>query len=250
MEARGSLTVFFAVVVGVATLGFLAETASSSASTPVEPRAPAAVAEEGPVATVRSYREMRINPQGAGSGWQTDIDALIAAGPDRTDAVALEGTSKAEVLAARASRRAYDGAPPRIPHSVRQDSAAECLACHETGLRFRGLIASPMSHKPYASCTQCHVVDEAPMPGGSDLPNDPRAVANTFDGKDSPTAGTRAWSIAPPQVPHRTFMREQCDSCHGVNGADAIRSTHPWRESCEQCHAASASTELRAVVAP
>jgi cytochrome c-type protein NapB len=102
-----------------------------------------------------------------------------------------------------------------------------------------------MSHTAMASCTQCHVVEEAPMPGGADLPPDPRDVGNAFVGLPSPTAGPRAWDVAPPQVPHRTFMRENCDSCHGVNGRDALRSSHPWRESCEQCHAASAQADGR-----
>ena len=57
--------------------------------------------------------------------------------------------------------------------------------------------------------------------------------------------GNRAWSIAPPEIPHRTFMQERCESCHGVNGRDAIRSTHPWRQSCEQCHAPSAEFDQR-----
>jgi cytochrome c-type protein NapB len=70
-------------------------------------------------------------------------------------------------------------------------------------------------------------------------------VPNSFVGKVSPVAGPRAWDIAPPQIPHTTWMREQCDACHGVNGRDPIRSTHPWRESCEQCHAASATNDLR-----
>jgi cytochrome c-type protein NapB len=83
------------------------------------------------------------------------------------------------------------------------------------------------------------------MPGGQDLPPDPRAVDNSFAGFPSPDQGPRAWDIAPPQIPHRTFMRERCESCHGVNGRDAIRSSHPYRQSCEQCHAASAEKDLR-----
>jgi cytochrome c-type protein NapB len=41
-------------------------------------------------------------------------------------------------------------------------------------------------------------------------------------------------------VPHTTFMRESCLSCHGPTGADPIRTTHAWRTNCLQCHAPSA----------
>ncbi|MDP2304709.1 MAG: multiheme c-type cytochrome [Pseudomonadota bacterium] len=251
METTGPLRVFLAVVFGVALIGFVSGTRGEDPDAATEAhreRTGAAAGAEG-LAPARSYAELRAAPQGSGSGWVADLDALADLGPGVLDPVSLDGTSKAADLAARASRRAYDGAPPRIPHAVRQDAAPECLACHEDGLRLRGLLATPMSHTSYASCTQCHVVQEAPMPGGADLPPDPRVVGNTFVGVASPTAGPRAWSVAPPQIPHRTWMREQCDSCHGVNGRDALRSTHPSRASCEQCHAASAATDQRPGVA-
>ncbi|MFN7143726.1 MAG: hypothetical protein ACK4YP_08135 [Myxococcota bacterium] len=250
MDGNGALRVFLAVVVGVALIGFVRGT-SVPEDDAVETHGAAAdaVSVEG-VSPARSYRELRLSPRGEGSGWESDIAALEAMGPAVTDAVSLDGVSRPADLAARAARRAYDGAPPRIPHAVRQDAAPECLACHEDGLRFRGLLATPMSHTSYTSCTQCHVVEEAPMPGGADLPPDPRAVPNAFVGLASPTEGPRAWDIAPPQIPHPTHMRERCDSCHGVNGRDALRSTHPWRASCEQCHTASAEIDLRAGVTP
>ncbi|MDO9280691.1 MAG: diheme cytochrome c precursor [Pseudomonadota bacterium] len=246
MESTGALRVFLAVVLGVALIGFVSGTSGEDVEPPALSEA-ARTPSEGTagLAPARSYAELRSSPRGVGSGWTADLAALADVGPGALDPVSLDGTSKATDLAARAARRAYDGAPPRIPHTVRQDAAPECLACHEDGLRFRGLLATPMSHASYTSCTQCHVVQEAPMPGGADLPADPRLVANSFVGLASPTAGPRAWSVAPPQIPHRTWMREECDSCHGVNGRDALRSTHPWRASCEQCHTASATVDQR-----
>lgn len=241
MDGNGALRIFLAVVIGVALVGYVRATGEVA-----ESLAPSATHVGGPDAEVpeaRSYTALRHHPRGEGSGWEADLAALRAAGPGVFDAVELDGSSKAEDLALRASRRAYDGAPPRVPHAVRQDSASECLACHDEGLRFRGLLATPMSHTSYTSCTQCHVSAEAPMPGGADLPPDPRAVPNSFVGLVSPLQGPRAWSVAPPQVPHRTWMRERCDSCHGVNGRDAMRSTHPWRESCEQCHTSPAALD-------
>lgn len=240
---QAGLHVLLTIVVGLSFVGFLVGTSPSDydLDPPLVHHVPT-LSDEG-VPRARSYAQLGGSPRGEGSGWEADLAALR--GPSRLDPVTLEGASKAADLANRAALRAYDGAPPRIPHTIRQDSAAECLACHDEGLQLRGRLATPMSHKPYTSCTQCHVADEAPMPGGADLPPDPRAVANAFVGLSSPLAGPRAWDIAPPQVPHSGWMRERCDSCHGVNGRNALRSTHPDRQSCEQCHAASAETSLR-----
>jgi cytochrome c-type protein NapB len=249
MNGDAALRVFMAVVVGVALIGFVRGTSTVTepsgelASSGSSSSSAAAAAES--VGAARTYREMREHPQGEGSGWAVDLSALRAQGPGRTDPVSLAGTDKAADLAARAGRRAFDGAPPRIPHAIRQDAAPECLACHEEGLRFRGLLATPMSHSALTSCTQCHVVEAAPMPGGADLEADPRAVQSLFVGLPSPEAGPRAWAVAPPQVPHSTWMRERCESCHGVNGRQALRSSHPERESCEQCHATSAALSQR-----
>jgi cytochrome c-type protein NapB len=242
---RSALHVVLAVIAGVSLVGFFAGTSTDDYAfeTPLTVH-PENGAHEG-IPDARSWREMRATPRGKGSGWEADMATLAAASPGVLDDVSFEGTDKRDVIADRAALRAYDGAPPRIPHPVRQDSAPECLACHEDGLRFRGLLAPAMSHTSLTSCTQCHVVEEAPMPGGQDLPADPRAVGNSFAGLPSPDQGPRAWDIAPPQIPHRTFMRERCESCHGVNGRDAIRSSHPYRQSCEQCHAASAEKDLR-----
>lgn len=183
MEGTSALRIFLAVVCGVALIGFVRGTTTPE-DTPVAGEVSAGEVShtaEG-VSPARSYAELRDSPRGAGSGWEEDLDALGAPDPD--------GASDPSDLPGRASRRAYDGAPPRIPHAVRQDAAAECLACHEEGLRFRGLVATPMSHTRYTNCTQCHVVEAAPMPGGEDLPPDPRAVPNTFAG--------RAWQGATP----------------------------------------------------
>ena len=43
--------------------------------------------------------------------------------------------------AERAKRRAFDGAPPVIPHGVRQRTSASCLACHRKGALVNGKLA-------------------------------------------------------------------------------------------------------------
>lgn len=230
-----------AVIVGVAGIGFLTGTHEGSydfqaVQAPIED-----VPVLGEVAAARPYWEMSRTPRGKGSGFDGDLVALASLSPKLTDPVALDGTDKPLALADRSVRRAYDGAPPTIPHPIRQDGAPECLACHETGLVLRGRTAPAMSHTSYTSCTQCHVVSEAPMPGTPAVA-DPRDNGNTFVGLEAPTAGPRWTAIAPPQLPHRTWMRENCDSCHGPNGRDAIRSSHPYRQNCRQCHTASEGT--------
>ena len=46
----------------------------------------------------------------------------------------------------------------------------------------------------------------------------------------------RAFSGAPPTIPHRVFMRDNCISCHGPTGYHEYRTTHPNRTQCMQCH--------------
>jgi cytochrome c-type protein NapB len=102
-----------------------------------------------------------------------------------------------------------------------------------------------MSHPRRDSCLQCHVVAADPRPLLGAEPPPPPATA--FAGLP-PRRGDRAWAGAPPAIPHATWMRERCTSCHGPLGALGMRSTHPWRASCEQCHAPSAALDQRAPV--
>lgn len=219
-----------AVVICLALIGYLIGTSDPpSATSPLV--ASTAEADEARGEPMPGYTGQRTRPRGGTADLEADLARLH--GPGVLATVDLSGTSKPVDLADRALNRAYDGAPPTIPHPVRQDSAAECMACHEAGLRLREAEAAPVPHTSFASCTQCHVVDEAPMPGAT-LGHG--TGENRFVGLASPVQGPRAWSIAPPVVPHPTFMREQCLSCHGPNGRDALRSTHPDRQSCSQCH--------------
>jgi hypothetical protein len=63
-------------------------------------------------------------------------------------------------------------------------------------------------------------------------------------------AKNRDYDGAPPTIPHPTLMRGECASCHGVFGADGIKTTHPWRQSCTQCHAMNAVNDQHAAVTP
>lgn len=166
-----------------------------------------------------------------------------AAWPGRTEPVAVAPNERASAVEARASSRAYDGAPPTIPHAV-DTRGLPCLACHETGFVVGQRVAPAMSHRAYTSCTQCHVPAEAPLP--PHMARLPQAVGdNQFVGLEAPLAGDRAWGGAPPVIPHHTSMRETCMSCHGPLGAAGLKTSHPSRQSCTQCHAPSAALDQR-----
>lgn len=77
-------------------------------------------------------------------------------------------------------------------------------------------------------CVQCHVFRTSDM----------EFVASEFDGvTQALAAGDRATAGAPPRIPHRILMRENCLACHDGPGArEAIRTAHPERTRCRQCH--------------
>jgi nitrate reductase (cytochrome), electron transfer subunit len=171
------------------------------------------------------------------------LDAMGSPPRALTDDVSSTAEERASSLAARARLRAYDGAPPVVPHSVDEHGAPACLACHERGMRVDGdRIAPAMSHESYASCLQCH---GSPGERPRESPLAPSvSTTSAFVGLAARPYGERAYAGAPPTIPHRTFMRERCTTCHGV-WATGLASTHPWRQSCSQCHAPSAPLDQR-----
>lgn len=146
--------------------------------------------------------------------------------PDSDGAVKSSG-------AVRATRRLYDGAPPVIPHS---DFGAACSACHDTqGISVKGVGYAPASPhddtgeaNATTRCRQCHVevLDEGLF------------VQNDFEGLPQDLRpGSRLYAGAPPTIPHRVLMRENCAACHvGPGARQGIVTTHPERTRCRQCH--------------
>ena len=118
------------------------------------------------------------------------------------------------------------------------ERVAPCLACHGEGLRVSGRLAPKVSHPHYTSCTQCHIEG---MRSGLTEPAEP--AENTFAGVSRAGPGARAWPGAPPTIPHTTWLREDCASCHGLVARPGLRTTHPWQTSCTQCHAPSAALD-------
>ncbi len=135
----------------------------------------------------------------------------------------------------RATLRAYDGAPPVIPHRV--VGGAACRSCHDQkGRTIAGFgVAPPSPHEKTsgmaaARCEQCHVAAEV----------QDEFVASQFQTRwwSGTRKGSRLYPAAPPVAPHRLFMHEDCGACHaGPAAPPEIRTTHPDRGRCLQCHA-------------
>ena len=133
---------------------------------------------------------------------------------------------------ARAERRSFTGAPPTIPHMVYRKDNKECLHCHLEVRKTPFGISNITPHTEFPNCQQCHV-------GVQVLNKDLLVpeVPNTFEGWIGETKGVRAHELAPPSVPHRLFMRENCNSCHAADHPDErLRGPHPRRANCRQCH--------------
>jgi cytochrome c-type protein NapB len=92
-------------------------------------------------------------------------------------------------------------------------------------------VASKMSHALMTNCTQCHV-EQAAVP-----------AQTGFVGVYRAGPGERASPGAPPTIPHHTWLRADCSSCHGLVTRPGTRTTHPWLTNCTQCHAPSAALD-------
>ncbi len=143
-----------------------------------------------------------------------------------------DGVVKSSALV-RAERRAYDGAPPVMAH---EELGIECVECHDMqGMEVADLgFAPPSPHEEtlgmsaISRCRQCHVP----------ALTDGVFTANSFEGlRQDLRRGRRLNELAPPTIPHKSFMRENCLACHsGAAAREPIRTSHPERVRCRQCH--------------
>lgn len=220
-------TLIAAVTVGVALFGFL--TGLREPPRPERPSPPPADHHAAPAAV--AYSELPTAPIRPNGGWDRSLSQLKFDKPGVFDPVVRTEEMKLAALADRARNRAYDGAPPTVPHPVDSQSAASCLACHGEGIKVGDRVASKMSHAAMTNCTQCHV-EQSPVP-----------AVTAFVGVYRAGPGERANPGAPPTIPHHTWMRENCTSCHGLVTRPGTRTTHPWLTNCTQCHAPSAALD-------
>lgn len=161
--------------------------------------------------------------------------ALIPESRANPAAVADKLAARVHSMEQRARLRAYEGAPPVVPHVITGMHVQTCRACHAQGLVAGDKVAKMVSHTYLTNCTQCHVEASGMF---HDAAQDP---SNIFAGlRPSGYGGTRAWAGAPPVMPHTTFMRTNCVSCHGEFGYDGWRPDHLSRSNCVQCHVPAA----------
>ena len=198
----------------------------------------------GAVLQAVSYAGMRRRQSGPTAHWKQSLNRIPQPEHDLFAEIKPSESDKLASTKIRGSRRAFNGAPPIIPHTIENTADAACYACHGKGMQIGDRVANQMSHGFLANCTQCH----APPPPTPFVDVDVE-VETTFVGMPAPLKGERAYDGAPPTIPHSTWMRQTCLACHGNEaGWAGLQSTHPWRVNCLQCHGQSAHLE-QAVVA-
>lgn len=131
------------------------------------------------------------------------------------------------------NNRAYQGAPPSIPHPVKNEfSYGEntCLQCHQNGgfVQKFNAYAPVTPHPEMVNCRQCHVSQQTTI----------LFKETDFVKLFPPSVGVNnALEGSPPIIPHQIQMRENCLACHaGPAAPKEIRVTHPERVNCRQCH--------------
>ncbi len=161
------------------------------------------------------------------------LTAAFVTGACGGDWVSVEGGGNKSTATVRAERRAFDGAPPVVAH---ENFGMTCVECHN----MRGMDVPDVGYAPASPhevtagmsatsrCVQCHVFQQT-----EDV-----FVANSFVGlRQDLRHGQRLNDLAPPVMPHKLLMRENCSACHtGVAAREEIRTSHPERVRCAQCH--------------
>jgi cytochrome c-type protein NapB len=131
--------------------------------------------------------------------------------------------------------RAYPGAPPSIPHPVKEERSLggnTCIQCHQNGgfVEKFNAYAPVTPHPEMTNCRQCHVTKNT----------NTTFKEFAFAKPQPPKVGegiNNAMPGSPPMIPHQLQMRESCISCHaGPSAPKEIRVTHPERVNCRQCH--------------
>lgn len=145
-------------------------------------------------------------------------------------AAACGGAETDELDSLRESRallRAYDGAPPVVPHEIESTLYKRCLYCHKEGKILGDQVATATPHPEMKNCRQCHVP----------LQTDDLFVKNSFQPYRITTRLVGQNPAGPPKIPHRLQYREKCEACHlGESAPEAIKPRHGERTNCVQCH--------------
>ncbi len=235
---KKTMLVVSCAVLGIAAVGFAIGIRSEprrDALRPVHGERPLDFASD--VLAAPSYAEIGLSGLGPNRNFVSSVATLKqppASEPPKKPDPALRHLA----LLRRESRRAYDGAPPVIPHAVDSQSAASCLTCHENGSVVGDVVARKIPHPVYSQCLQCHV--EQRNSRFSDLV----LADNSFEGFAPIEFAHRAGTGLPPWTPHSTLLRHDCLACHGPNGDVGLKTSHPERQNCLQCHPPAATLEF------
>jgi hypothetical protein len=192
-------------------------------------------------------RELAMTPEAAAFRTAPGAFAADTGAPRRVDA-------HPRTLASYRARRAYPGAPPRVPHGLTAAELAtsRCNACHARGgYSPRFMSYTPVTpHPELPACTQCHLVDDAVAGVAFPRPGDEGCRQCHAPAIRTASVALAGWEPAPwpevrgapadgtpPVVPHDLALRGNCLACHMGPGAVAeIRTRHPERADCRGCH--------------
>lgn len=238
-----SILAVLLIVVGIVSvsgffMGMRQSTGAEGEMSPWRSAQVVAAEEQGVYPEAPLYKDIPTAEWKANKDWVNNLSNLPTKAMDRTARAHMDEHSIDLILAGRSDRRAFDGAPPTIPHAINFRDVRSCSACHsqDSNVLIAGKRVPAMSHPYMANCTQCHAPSSgmkfAIHSGTTGL-----VVENKFRGSKRFGNGQRAFPGAPPTVPHPVWMRQNCVSCHGPGMPDAIMTSHPQRQSCLQCHA-------------
>ncbi len=151
----------------------------------------------------------------------------------------IDNSAKKRTLKYFYSLRAYNGAPPVIPHPVEKHKSLtgdSCLGCHREGgfVPKYNAYAPIVPHPDKVSCRQCH----NPI-------NEKKIFKKIVWRKNIAKRGIAHLPNSPLTIPHSIQMRENCLACHsGPAAVSEIRTTHPERINCMQCHVEQKVSEI------
>ncbi len=150
---------------------------------------------------------------------QVANDELSAAAAQR-----LRTIDRPTLVAERAERRAFEGAPPTIPHDTGALVAnAQCMNCHAVGTQY----GVNVLHPELTNCEQCHVM----------VKTDKLFVTSDFEPLLTREVEAPSNPMGPPYIPHRVQDRASCNICHTDPGApQALKPLHGDVGNCTMCH--------------
>ena len=92
------------------------------------PAADTTACEEYPEAPL--YKNIPTTKWKANKNWVNSLENLPRETMNRSPRKALSAEEQELVMLGRSDRRAYDGAPPTIPHAINYRDVESCIACH------------------------------------------------------------------------------------------------------------------------